>query len=162
MGREQEDRLSEFIESVDDMIGRHFALDARLELEKVITGDSKNWTAAEEILYQLIRSSIAHARSQLEGRKTGTMTFEEAMQLVRTRYAMVTRPTWNIFCCLRFDVDGSLAYWKLDNCDGGWSGDGWPYEPTDQDRAATDWMLYQAPQNNWVELNFRQPQEPGK
>jgi len=82
------------------------------------------------------------------------MTFDEAIGLVHTGNAMVTRPAWDIFCCLRLNYDGSLGYWKLDNCDGGWSGHGWPHTPTDEDRAATDWMLYQAPQDNWVELNF--------
>lgn len=82
------------------------------------------------------------------------MTFGQAMQVARTD-AMITRPSWNIFCAIAPHAeDGSLFFWKFDNCDGTFSGDGWPYKPTDEDRAATDWMIYQAPQENWVELDF--------
>jgi hypothetical protein len=154
MTGEPEDHLKEFIESVDDMIGHHFALDARREIRKIIESNGKNWHAVENILYRLIRSSITHARSQVEGRKGGTMTFDEAIEQSRSRNIMVTRPSWNIFGGIRLDDDGKLWYWKLDNCDGGPSGNGWPYKPTDEDRAASDWMLYQAPQENWVELDF--------
>ena len=63
-----EDNLAEFIESIDDMIGRHFGRDARLEIQ-VIESDGKNWSAVEDILYRLIRSSITHARSQVAGRR---------------------------------------------------------------------------------------------
>jgi hypothetical protein len=155
MTGEPEGNLAEFIESVDDMIGRHFAIDARREIQNVIERDGKNWHAVEDILYRLIRSSITHARSQAEGRKGGTMTFDEAIELARSRSIMVTRSGWNIFGGIRLDEDdGKVWYWKLDNCDGFPSGGGWPYNPTDEDRAASDWMLYQAPQKNWVELGF--------
>jgi hypothetical protein len=149
-----EDRSSEFIESVDDMIGRHFASDAKRKIQNVIKSEAKNWQAVEDILYKLIRSSITHARSQIDDRKPGAMTFDEAVELLHTRRAMVTRPEWSIFAAMRLDDDGELGYWELDNCDGGCSGVGRPYKPTDEDRAASDWMLYQAPQENWVELDF--------
>ncbi len=89
------------------------------------------------------------------------------VELARSRSVMVTRPGWNIFGGLRLEFpvqdeevndqnedDGELFYWKLDNCDGGTSGCGWPYRPTDEDRTASDWILYQAPQENWVELDL--------
>jgi hypothetical protein len=154
MTREPEGHLSEFIESVDDMIGRHFAGDSTRKLQNVIESDGKNWHAVEDILYRLIRSSITHARSQVEGRKGATMGFGEAIELLRSSSIMVTRSGWNIFGGIRLDDDGNVWYWKLDNCDGGPSGSGWPYNPTDEDRAASDWMVYQAPQKNWVELGF--------
>jgi hypothetical protein len=154
MGREQENHLSDFIESIDDMIARHFAFDAISELRSARACEIKDWAAAERILGQLIRISIAHARSQVAGRKTGTMTFDEAMRLVRRQNAMVTRPAWNIFCCVRRSGDGSITFWRLDNCEGGLSGNGWPYKPTNEDRGATDWMFYQTPDENWVELDF--------
>src|ERR1700691_1589441 len=151
---------SDFIASVDEMIARHFAVDARFELRK-FTKEQLNWDSVEAILQRLILCSIAHARNQVDGRKTGTMTFDEAMRLIATKRVMVTRPSWNVFCAVRMDehyLDDTwvkeVHYWKLDNCDGNWSGDGWPYNPTDEDRAATDWMLYQAPQENWVELHL--------
>ena len=106
------------------------------------------------ILYRLIRSSIAHARSQVAGRKSGTMTFDEAIELSRSRTIMVTRPGWNIFGGIRLDDDNKVWYWELDNCDGGPSGGGWPYNPTEEDRAASDWMPYRAPQENWVEFDL--------
>jgi hypothetical protein len=147
-----ENDLSDFIESVDDMIGRHFAMDAEREIRSVLEGDAKRRQSVEEILYRLIRGSISHARHQVEGRKTGTMSFDVAVELMRSRGVMITRPGWNIFGAIRIDDDGEPGYWKLDNCDGGISGDGWPYKPTDEDLAASDWMLYQSPQENWVEL----------
>ena len=145
--------MSGFIESVDDMIARHFSFDAITELRDNGVCEIKDWAATEKIIQQLIRTSIAHARKQAEGRKTGTMTFDEAMQLVLTRDRMVTRPTWDIFLAVRNNED-SIFYWKFDNCDGDSSGTGWPYRPTEEDRSATDWMIYQAPQGNWVELDF--------
>jgi len=151
--------LSDFLKSVDDMIARFFATDAVRELERSETCEVKDYAATEKILEQLIRSSIAHARSQVDGRKPGTMTFDEAMRLVRARDALVTRPSWNIFCLLAIndsidDEEKPIFFWRLDNCDGTLTGDGWPYNPTDEDRAATDWMSYQAPQDNWIELDF--------
>jgi hypothetical protein len=154
MAAEPKDPSADFIESVDDMIGRHFASDAKRDIQNAIKSDAKNWQAVEDILYKLIRSSIAHARSQVNGRKAGTMTFDEAVELVHSRRVMVTRPDWNIFCAIRLDDDGNLGYWELDNCDGGWSGVGRPYKPTEEERATADWMLYQAPQENWVELDL--------
>jgi hypothetical protein len=145
--------VSEFLESVDDMIGRHFAPDATSELKRTLTNDPGNWAAAEQVLHQLIRTSIAHARNQVERRRPGTMTFEEAMAKTRIGNAMVTRPAWNIFRALRLDDDQLLDF-TLDNCDGDPSGLGKPYKPTDDDRAARDWMLYQAPAENWIELHF--------
>ena len=136
------------------MIARHFAPDAARELAQSGTWEIKDYAATEKILEQLIRCSIAHARSQVDGRKPGTMTFDQAMQVARTG-AMITRPSWNIFCAIASHEEaGSLFFWKLDNCDGTFSGDGWAPTPSDEDRAATDWMLYQAPQENWVELDF--------
>jgi hypothetical protein len=82
------------------------------------------------------------------------MTFDEAMRMVSTRHALVARPEWNIFHAIQRGTDGSLWRFKLDNCEGGRSGDGWPYKPTDEDRAATDWIFYQPPDENWVELSF--------
>jgi hypothetical protein len=155
MSGEPESHSTEFIESVDDMIGRHFSTDARRKIQNVIESNGKNWHAVEDILYRLIRSSIAHARSQVAGRKGALMTFDEAIELSRSRSIMITRPGWDIFGGIRLDDDdGKVRYWKLDNCDGFPSGEGWPYNPTDEDRAASDWMLYQAPQKNWVELGF--------
>jgi hypothetical protein len=82
------------------------------------------------------------------------MTFDQAMQVARTN-AMVTRHSWDIFCAITpHEEDRALFFWKLDNCDGTFSGNGWSYKPSAEDRAATDWMLYQAPQDNWVELDF--------
>lgn len=144
--------LAEFIESVDDLIGRHFATDAERKIRWAL--DNAENRAIEEILYKLIRVSIAHARSQVEGRRTGTMTFDAAIELLRSRGVMVTRPGWNIFVAIRRNDDGNLGYWELDNCDGGWSGSGSPYRPTNEDRIASDWMLYQPPQDNWIELDL--------
>jgi len=151
---ERGDGLSDFIKSVDDMIARHFAADAISELGRSTTCEVKDWAATVRILEQLIRCSIAHARSQVARRKPGTMTFDQAMQVARTN-TMVTRPSWNIFCAIApNEEEGTLLFWKLDNCDGTFSGTGFPYKPTDEDRAATDWMFYQAPQDNWVELDL--------
>lgn len=137
------------------MIARHFAFDALRELMNTAACDVKDSIATERILRQLIRSSINHARSQVDGRKTGTMTFHEAMRLVHTRDdAMVTRPAWDILRAVVLDDERSLSDLKLDNCDGNFTGVGKPFTPTDEDRTATDWMLYQAPQDNWVELYF--------
>jgi hypothetical protein len=144
--------VSDFIESLDDMIGHHFATEAVFELETKGACEVKSHGSTQKILYKLIRGAIAHARSQAAGRTAGTMTFEEAMDLARSG-AIVTRPGWDIFQGLIIR-DGAIFYWKLDNCDGVPTGNGWPCEPNDEDRAATDWMLYQAPQDNWVELNF--------
>lgn len=87
------------------------------------------------------------------------MTFEEAMQLISSEPVMATRPCWNIFRGVRQykaypDGDDFIEDFVLDNCDGDWGGSGHPYHPTDEDRSATDWMLYQSPQENWVELDF--------
>lgn len=149
--------MSDFIESVDDMIARDFSFEALREFQDTSACEIKDWAAAEKLMYQLIRSSIAHARSQLGGRKAGMMTFDEAMKLVRTQNAMVTRPRWHILRAVRRGIaeyKGTFSDMKLDNHDGGTSGSGRPYEPTDEDRAATDWMIYQSPEENWVELTF--------
>jgi hypothetical protein len=140
------------------MIGRHFAFEAKCELRTLLTKAPGDWPAVEQVLHQLIRTSIAHARNQVERRGTGTMTFKEAMAKARNvnapiRNAMVTRSAWNIFRTIRLD-DDHLMDFELDNCDGDPSGSGSPYEPTDDDRAASDWMLYQAPDKNWIELYF--------
>jgi hypothetical protein len=74
--------LSHFIQSVDAMIAHAFAFDAIRELRDTKACDVKDWTATERILNQLVRTSIAHARSQADGRKSGTMTFDEAMGIV--------------------------------------------------------------------------------
>jgi hypothetical protein len=158
MNPEREDGLSDFIKSVDEMIAGHFAVDALSKLRDSKACEVKDWAAAERILEQLIRSSIVHARSQVAGRTTGTMTFDQAMDAVRAG-AKVTRPSWDILCLVAINVsiddeERPIFFWKLDNCDGTFSGDGWPYKPTDEDRASTDWMLYQRPQDNWVELDF--------
>lgn len=156
--------MSDFVESVDDMVARHFAIDGKIALRDTVGGD-KNWANAEKILYRLIRSSLAHARNQVENRRTGKMTFDEAIRLVHTSDAMVARPNWNIFCAIitagsgdaiRDDAacDGSLHYWTFDNCDGSRGGSGHPYHPDDEDRAATDWMVYQSPTENWIEPDF--------
>ena len=121
-----------------------------------------DWYQVEKILETLIRMSIAHVRSQLEGRKAGTMTFDEAMDLIAQEQVMVTRPSWGIFNALRMDEEytdegtwiKTLGYWRLDNTEGTYSGDGHPYHPTEEDRAAKDWMLYQTPEEHWVELEF--------
>jgi hypothetical protein len=139
------------------MIARNFALDAKLELRDVMKVQASDWNAVVEILYQLIRASIAHARSQEQGRKTGTMTFDEAMELMRTRNTFVTRPSWGIFNAIRRDDDGKFWYFTFDNCDGYASGGAIPTDIPDEDRAATDWMLYETPDENWVELEFDRP-----
>jgi hypothetical protein len=82
------------------------------------------------------------------------MTFEQAMRMAR-RDAKVTRPSWGILRAVTLGGDGkSLDDMILDNTDGFRSGDGRPYAPTAEDRAATDWMLYQTPDENRVELDF--------
>lgn len=81
------------------------------------------------------------------------MTFEEAMELVQTKHDLVTRSSCNIFFALRHLSEG-VVLWELDNCDGIPPDSGRPYKPTQEDRDATDWMLYQKPQDNWVELEF--------
>jgi len=154
MTAKPDNHSSEFTESVDDMIGRHFAGHARRKIQWIIETDGKGWHAVEDVLYSLIRKSIAHARNQVAGRTGGKMTFGEAVALSRSRSVMVTRPGWDIFGGLRLDDGGEVWYWKLDNCDGGPSGSGWPYKPTDEDLAASDWIVYQAPQENWVELDL--------
>ena len=158
---QQEIPLSDFIESVDDMIARDFASDAMRELKRSAC-DVKNSAKAEEILQLLIRSSIAHARSQFVGRNNGDMSFDQAMELARIERVAVTRPGWDIFLAVRIEEKYITAeqheewchYFRFDNCDGIPSGSGWPYRPSDDDRAATDWMLYQTPQDNWVDLKF--------
>jgi len=146
--------LSDFIESVDDMIAREGAFHALRTLRDSKACSITDWKAANEVLYHLILGSIAHSRRQLAGRWIGEMTFDEAMQVIRLGHLMVTRPNWNIFHAVRFDEDGSVGYWVLDNGDGDWSGFGRPYHPTDEDRAASDWMRYQAPQECWVEFDL--------
>lgn len=141
-------------------------MDALHELSRHNVCDIRDRHAVEKILKTLIHRSIEHARNQVDGRNRGTMTFDDAMGLVRNEGVMVTRPSWSIFCAVRtsypqrlLDDEGSdeenpVMFWRLDNCDGVPSGNGWPFGPSDEDRAATDWMLYQRPQDNWVELDF--------
>lgn len=83
------------------------------------------------------------------------MTFDQAMEMARSPGVLVTRRSWEISCGIRPDEEGSIFYWKLDNCDGLPSGNGWPYEPADEDRAATDWNALGRPRRrNWIELDF--------
>jgi hypothetical protein len=148
--------LSEFTESVDEMIASHFGFDALRELRDTKACEIKDRKIAERIIDQLIRAVIAHARTQVVGRRTGTMRFDEAMNRAR-RGAPVTRPNWGIFrAVIRIDPDdfGELLNWTFDNTEGTNSGTGSRYTPTDEDRAATDWMIYQNPEENWVELKF--------
>src|ERR1700744_5154241 len=110
MSAASEHTLREFVESVDDLIGRHFAFDAKCEIRRVVASDTGDWSAVEDILYKLIRSSINHARSQVNGRKPGTMTYEQALELIRSGRGMVTRPGWSILGGLRVEDDGELFY----------------------------------------------------
>jgi hypothetical protein len=146
--------LSAFTDSVSEMIAGEFAFDALRELRDTKACEIKDMAAAEKILSQLVKASIAHALSQVEGRQSGTMSFDEAMELARSERASVTRPGWGIFNALMYDDGDVLRYWRFDNCDGNPTGNGFPADISDEDRAATDWMLYQAPQDNWVDLRF--------
>ena len=146
--------MSQFTDSVGDLIVRHFVDDAMRELVDRHACDVKDWNATARILGQLVRTSIAHANKQVNGRQAGTMTFQEAMDLARTSDEMVTRTAWRIERAVVPRADDDLHDMYLDNTEGGWSGSGTPYKPTDEDRAATDWMLYQTPEENWVDLCF--------
>ena len=102
------------------------------------------------------------SREQIALRRGGTITVDEAMQAVADD-KMVTRPTRSI---LRALLDGdedpdyhatffyrgrTVLKWKLDNLDGGPSGSGDLYEPTDDDRVATDLMEYHRPDEVWFD-----------
>lgn len=150
--------MSHFLKSIDDMIASEFTADALHELSYRQACDIKDRDVAEKILDTLIRCAIAHARMQVDARKPGTMTFDQAMEAARAG-TKVTRPSWDILCLIAMndsidDEEKPILFWKLDNYDGTFTGDGWPYNSTDEDRAATDWMLYQSPQDNWVELDL--------
>lgn len=148
--------MSEFTESIDDLIASFFTDETLMQFQRSSACSINDYKKAYAILDRLIRTSIAHARKQIAGRKTGTMTFDEAMRIVRKEDEMVTRPGWGILRAVRrnFGFPGSVCNFKPDNTEGLGSGDGWPYKPTDEDRAATDWMYYQTPDENWVELDF--------
>lgn len=62
---EKEEDLSDFIESVDGMVARHFARQA------IVISKLSNEPITEELLIQIIRSSIANARSQVEDLRGG-------------------------------------------------------------------------------------------
>jgi hypothetical protein len=87
------------------------------------------------------------------------MTFAEAVRLVKEEDALMTRPSWPL---LRLIARGyphkRLPHlWDVDNFDSGLSGWSSLYEARDADRAATDWMFYQSPEENWLDLEFEDP-----
>ncbi len=153
----REGTLSDFIESVDELVAEHFSSDAHWALREFLGHNDS--VRVRRLLNNLIRGSIAHARSQVENRGTGTMTFDQAMQLVFTRNAKVTRPEWSIFRAVALEPalasePGSMEVnsetiekaltsfadretcfflnWNFDNCDGFPSGSGFPYNPTEE------------------------------
>jgi hypothetical protein len=110
---------------------------------------------------------LEQARREIAARPVGSMTFDQAMQAV-VNGKMVTRSGWHILRALQEcgNCDDPERYWpfryqgwsisdmKLDNLQGVGSGSGDPYNPTDEDRAATDWMEYQRPEFDiWVDLH---------
>ena len=128
------------------------------ELHNAGACEIKDWATTERILEQLIRISIALARRQVAGRKIGSMTFHQEAHAARTSEYGVTRPSWSLLRTVRRDsFNGPLRDYYLDCYDGGGSGTSGSYTPTDEDRAATDWMFYQTPDDNWVELDFDVP-----
>lgn len=95
--------MSDFIKSVDDLIAKDFMFEAMRELHDARACDIKDWAATERILKQLIRMSIAHARRQEAGRKTGAPSFDQAIRALRTSQYGVTRSSWSIFQTIRRD-----------------------------------------------------------
>ena len=152
--------MSDFMESVDHMIARFNSNDAVHRLAETGSCTVKDWHGMNEILQQAIRTSIAHARKQISGRKKGSMSFEQAMQLTQSGWTMVTRSHWDIFRAIYYghfehhNLSGRLIEVMRDQLDAGIIGHEKLYEPSDEDLAATDWMLYQRPDENWVELDF--------
>jgi hypothetical protein len=66
----------------------------------------------------------------------------------------ITRPHWGICNALRHDHDGGFTSWTFENVEGIPTGDGVPAQIAEEDRAATDWMLYQSPKDKWVYLHL--------
>jgi hypothetical protein len=113
----------------------------------------------------------AWVENQTAVRKTGALTYLEAMQLVVSGRS-VTRTGWGILHAIMamkeaFDDDyygcnrepsiftegQSVWDWEYDNADGSRGGFGEIYDPTPEDRAATDWMEYQIPEEWEYECN---------
>ena len=152
-----------FVDSVEELITRHLLIEATIRVAEVTTGKIERNGDVEAIINRVIRGALELARKQIAARKVGTMTFDQALQMV-VAGKMVTRPGWPILRALRDwelgpDSEGYFCYqgrlfedWELDNLEGGVSGGGLPYNPTDEDRNATDWMEYQPPIDLRVDL----------
>ena len=153
----------EFIASVEDMIARHFVIDASMDFVTKKTGKVDRDGVFESVVYRLLRAAMEKVRKQLAVPRSGTMTFAEAMRAVANG-KLVTRPGWEILRALArgpkdnessgYVVDDWVVddFYRLDNLDGAPTGNISPYVPTDEDRAATDWMQYQRPMfDMWID-----------
>jgi hypothetical protein len=138
----------EFIASVEQEAAHDLSINAGMKICRIMTGELKRNGLVEEVVCKAIYTAFDFARRQIAARNIGKMTFAEAMQAV-TKGKLVTRPGWHILrVVVNFERrdEGEVFDWELDNFDGFPSGGGSPYEPTEDDRAATDWMEYQVPE----------------
>jgi hypothetical protein len=146
----------EFADSVEEMIADEVVVDASMRFVREKTGGEGRDDVFERIVYRALVAAMQMARKQIAVPRVGMMTFAQAMQAVADD-KMVTRPGWGILdALLRWgDADRpEIMYWTLDNLHGGTSGSGEPYHPSEEDRAATDWMEYQAPEiDTWVDYD---------
>lgn len=141
----------EFIESLDHLIARHISHRAMIKIERLANRDSE---LIDAIVYRSILAAFDDLRSALAQPRTGCMTFEQAIDAV-VEDKMVTRPHWGVLEALvptqfydsrYFHHKGrAIDRFELDNLDGTPTGHGSSYSPSDEDKAATDWMYYQAP-----------------
>lgn len=145
-------RSEAFIQSVDEMLALNLSVDLTITICKIMTGRIHRNQKVEVVIRNALSDVLKLARRQLAEPRDGNMSFPEAMDLVKVG-KMVTRPHWVILRTLvSNEVYGSddpgdqdvMDFW-LDNLSGSRSGSFSPYEPTDEDIAATDWMIYQQP-----------------
>src|ERR1700722_8375950 len=125
----------EFIESVHELIARRLTIDVSTKIVKAMTGEIGRDGDIEDIVYEHIMGALQLARKEISRERVGTMTFDEAMELVDND-ELVARASWPILWAVFRGGDGKVESWELDNLDGGPTGYGHG-ELSDDDRNAT-------------------------
>jgi hypothetical protein len=137
-------RSEEFVNSVDELVARQIARQTSWSIPQ------RNLDA-ETAIYEAIKCSLEIARKEIARPRQGTMTFPEAMDAIAAG-KKVTRAGWGILRTLAREFDDkAVQHYRLDNLDGTLTGTSADYVASNDDRAATDWMIYQPPEEEfWV------------
>lgn len=147
-----------YIASIERHVADDIATSGCLSLLAKADNGELDVYAAEGFIRSVILKSFELAAKRLSVPRVGTMGFDEAMNLVTNSFA-VTRADWDIDRHLmvggdRFDPESRYdfhlgGYYIHDECGRDWK----LYCPTDEDRAAADWMKYERVPELWIDLD---------